>query len=67
MSQYFILMGVSDGVEMGRKCEAVDRAGRGYDGVVRWRDYDAVGRAWGREREVKGGGWVGLARILDCY
>lgn len=48
-------MGVSDDVERGRKCEAVDRAGRGYDGVVRWRDYDAVDLAWKRESEVTGG------------
>lgn len=40
---------MSDGIEWGRKCEVVGRAGWGYNGVVRWRDYEAVGRAWDRE------------------
>lgn len=56
MSKFFYSYGSeSDGVERGRKFAFVDRAGRGYDGVVRWRDYDAVGRAWGSESEVTGG------------
>lgn len=38
-----------DGIEGGRKCEVVGRAGWGYNGVVRGRDYKAVGRILGRE------------------
>lgn len=40
---------MSDVIEGGRKCEVVGQSGRGYDGVERGRDYEAVRRAWDRE------------------
>lgn len=43
--QFFILVGINAGVKRGMECEVVGLANRGYNGVEKGRDNEAVDQA----------------------